>query len=323
MTDLTSQQRQLALHRMLVKGRKVLASELAKKFGCNERTIRRDLIKMRDESGLPIEFDSRDQTWRYIREVAEVPPMLVDTEDRQALLFTLRAAAQFEDTPVRQQVERLYENLLGTLPPEQVTRFKELMDCVHFTGPRLQAVKKEVWDVVLLAMEGRETMRIVYTDGYHGFTGERDIDPYGLLMRDRRWILVAYCHKRKAILTFSLNRISRAETTDEAFELPANFMERYLADDFEGLQSTGEKVRVRLRIAKDAPLYVRDRQWNDKETRTRSKDGNLIVTFKTAAMFAVEREVRAEGGWVEVLEPVDSRERLHNSGRAIANIHQE
>jgi len=182
----------LELHRLLSGGKTVVASQLAKEWECNERTVRRALTCMRDEYNLPLEYDPVNATWRYTGQVDEIPAVLVSHEDRRALLFSLQAAAQFEGTPVTGQIRRLYQALLDTLPPEQLTGFQRMMENVRFTGPLISPIKKEVWDVLLLCLEARETMSITYTDATYGHTSHRDVDPYGLIMRDRRWLLVAY-----------------------------------------------------------------------------------------------------------------------------------
>ena len=318
----TPEQRKLELHRLLSKKRKVVASNLARQWGCNEKTVRRQLEKMRDEDRLPIEQDRAAKTWRYTADVAEIPPILVSAEDRRALLFSLQTAAQLEGTPVRGQIRRLYELLLSTLPPESATDFDRMMQSVRFTGPRTPEISKKVWDVLLLALEARETLSITYTDGYFGSkTTARKINPHGLLMRDRHWILIAYCHHKKMVLTFSLHRIAQAASTDKRFKMPNDFMDQYLADAFDGYQTTGDKSKIVLRIGKDAPAYVRDRVWNDPESRRVDEAGNFIVEFHTAALFAVEREVRADGPWVEIVEPAECRQNMLAAGKALAAAH--
>jgi len=322
MADLTQQQRRMELHRMLSRRSRVVASQLAKQWCCDERTVRRDLQAMRDVDHVPLEYDPLDQTWLYLGEVIQIHPILVSEEDRRALLFSLQATSQLDGTPVRGQIQRLYEALLATLPPEPAARFQRMMKSVRFTGPRTPHIKKEVWDSLLLCMEARKTVRVTYTDGYYGSTTQRELDPYGLIMRDRRWILVAYCHRRRGVLTFSLHRLADAQGTGTSFNMPKSFMDNYLADAFDGMQSTGTKVKVVLRIRNDAPKFVQDRQWSERESRLRDAQGRVVVRFQTAALFAVEREVRAEEGWVEILEPVESRERLRMAGIAIAKAHR-
>ncbi len=322
MGEVTELQRRLELHRLLKDKKKVVASDLARQWGCSERTVRRQLYDMRDKEQLPIEHDRIKKTWWYTREVVELPAMLATGEDRRALLFSLRAAAQFEDVPVADQVERVYQHLLATLSPERVTKYQQLMKSVCFTGPRMPKVSRRVWDMLLNSIEDRETLHITYTDGGYGSTTHRDIDPYGLIMRDRRWVLVAYCHWVKEVRTFSVSRIGQADYTEKYFDMPEDFMDRYLADSFDGWQSTGDKAKVVLRIDKDAPPYVRDRLWSENEARWQDKQGNLLIEFQTAALFAVEREVCAEEGWVELLEPANRRKCLREIGLKMAKIHQ-
>jgi len=322
MAELTPQQRRLELHRLLSRHATVVASQLARQWHCHQRTIRRDLIAMRDVERLPIAFDADKQTWHYTSDVVAIDPLLVRAEDRRALLFSLQCASQFDDTPVCQQIRHLYETLLATLPPEHATNFQRMMQSVRFTGPPAPPILKPVWDCLLLSLEARETLHITYTDAYHGSTTERDIDPYGLIVRNRSWILVAYCHRHKKVLPFSLPRIAAAQSTDETFKQPPNFMDHYLTDAFDGLQSTGPKMKVVLRIAKAAPAYIHARVWSDHESRRQDAAGNTIVEFQTPALFIVEREVRAEAGWVELLEPPESRANLHEAGQAIADAHK-
>lgn len=318
MTDWTSQQRRLELQRLLSLGKNVVASDLANEWHCSERTVRRDLRDLRDLDHLPIEYDRVGQTWYYTREVAHLPSMLVDAEDRRALLFSLQVAGQLENTPLCESARRLSRKLLDTLPPERLTRFTRMMQSVRFVGPRLPPIRADVWDVLLLSLEARSTMHITYTDGYYRSKTRRDVDPYGLIMRDRHWLLVAYCHLKEDICVFALHRITSAKTTDKPFTAPANFIDRYLTDSIDGVQSTGQKHKVILRIPKDAPAFVHERRWSDRETRRKDKRGNTLIQFRTAALFIVEREVRAEGGWVQLLQPAEARQRLHESAQKLA-----
>ena len=319
-SDWTAAQRRMQLHRLLSAGGPVIAKALSEQWHCSEKTIRRDLQNMRDVDGLPIEQDRSSGTWRYTRPVDEVPAMLLKSEDRRAMLFSLQATAQLEGTPVCDQVQLIYEQLLATLPPESATDFKNMMKSVRFVGPSIKPVSKAIWDVVLLCLEARESMQIEYVDGLYESKTNRKVDPYGLIMRDRRWNLVAYCHYYKMILTFSLNRIISAVATDDSFKKPALSMDQFMADHFDGYQTTGEKLDFVLRIAADAPPYVRDRIWSENEKRKVDDAGTLIVKFTTAAAFAVEREVLANCPLVEIVEPESIRASVRGKVEQLAKM---
>ena len=49
----------------------------------------------------------------------------------------------------------------------------------------------------------------------------RVVDPYALLQREGRWHLFGYCHLRKGLRLFRLDRMLKAEVLEEAFERPS------------------------------------------------------------------------------------------------------
>ena len=304
-----------------MRGRPVVAVELARKFECNEITVRRLIKSLRVNDGLKIIQDRKLGTYRLTDDVMELPKMVVSREDRRALLFSLQMAAQFEDTPVCDGIRLIYRNLLATLPPEQVTDHERTMKCVRFTGPRVPRISPKVWNTLLLCLEAHETARITYRDGWHGRIREREIDPYGLLMCNRAWILVAYCHRSNRTLTFSPHRIMEIEATETSFKPPKDFMDGFLADAFDGMQSVGEKTRVKLRIDKEAPRFILERIWSEHESRSEDEQGNTLVCFSTPALFALEREIMADAGWVEVVEPGESRERIREAVQRLGEWH--
>ena len=52
---------------------------------------------------------------------------------------------------------------------------------------------------------------------------ERDIDSYGLIFHAGLWYTVAYCHLRKDLRTFRLDRVLEAELLEENFIRPPDF----------------------------------------------------------------------------------------------------
>jgi predicted DNA-binding transcriptional regulator YafY len=72
-----------------------------------------------------------------------------------------------------------------------------------------------------LAMGRRQQVSITYQRGDEH--SERAVDPYGLVIHDRVWYLIGYCHLREGVRVFRLDRISAAHPLDAAFTPPADF----------------------------------------------------------------------------------------------------
>ena len=51
----------------------------------------------------------------------------------------------------------------------------------------------------------------------------RKLDPYHAVRYEGDWYIVAYCHMRNEIRTFSLSRIRQARETGETFQVPDDF----------------------------------------------------------------------------------------------------
>lgn len=321
MADLVPTQRSIELHRRLKAHGSFVLKDLAREWNCSTKSIYRTIETMR-AGGLQLEFDPIDQRWRYTGEVVEVPVTLITDEDRRALLFSLRAAALLDGLPIRPRIENVYKVLLNTLSAEKANCFSKAMQRVHFAGPRPSQIAPGVWDMVLLSLEARTTMHIHYTDGAFGSNTQRDLDPYALIMRDRRWILVGHCHWAKDIRTFALHRITAAETSESAFCVSDSQIEEYLSAGFAGYPSSSKPQTIRLRIPSAAPPFVKEKCWSETEKRTVDAQGNLQIEFRTAAVWAVERDILAEGGHVEILLPPEARARVRAAATRMAQSHK-
>jgi predicted DNA-binding transcriptional regulator YafY len=52
---------------------------------------------------------------------------------------------------------------------------------------------------------------------------EREFDPYGLVYRSGRWYIVGWCHLRRGLRSFRLDRVASASSSTMGFERPADF----------------------------------------------------------------------------------------------------
>ncbi|MCB1036647.1 MAG: WYL domain-containing protein, partial [Acidobacteria bacterium] len=69
-----------------------------------------------------------------------------------------------------------------------------------------------------------------------GSETERDLDGYGLAFRAGSWYLAGYCHLRRGIRTFRVDRIRRVRELEEGFARPHSFdLLAHLRDSLAGL----------------------------------------------------------------------------------------
>lgn len=312
------------LDRWLRSGRKVVATEAARELCVDERTIRRDLKQvLAGQYGLPVRYDRGQRVWYSDGDAATLPGTLVSTADRLALLIGLHAAEQFRGTPVHGQLADMYRRLLDLLPPETRTGYQAMAKKIRFEGPPVDPVPRQIWDTLINTLEEPTTLQMVYQTAHNGATGERRLDPYGLIARHRDWYVIGYDHKRKAVRTFLLSRIRSMEDTGDPFCVRDGFdLDTYLGTALDSHQSTGPIHRVKLRFSEEAAAYGEEYRSNSTQKISRDPEGRVIVEFDTGALYAVERDVLAWGGRVEVLEPRELREAVLSSADRAATVHK-
>lgn len=149
---------------------------------------------------------------------------------------------------------------------------------------------------------------------------ERTVDPWGLLLRDGFWYLIAFDQVRGERRTFRIDRIESAVTVVEGstFERPPDFDPRSaLPDDPKTIGATEEMPVARVRIdAVRAAEAARD--LGDDRVLARDPDGSIEVEVPCANLPAFRSWLLGHLEHAEVLEPPDVREHIVGWLQAVA-----
>ena len=121
----------------------------------------------------------------------------------------------------------------------------------------------------------------------------RTVDPVQVLITNAQWYLQGWCHMRKAMRTFHLDRVSDARLTD----IPIAHAGDHVPEAFAAAEDEGEvRVRVPERIA---PLLRGFLTGDEVE----AKDGVVTARLHLADPRGVKRLAGRFGGVMEVIEP--------------------
>jgi proteasome accessory factor B len=105
---------------------------------------------------------------------------------------------------------------------------------VHFPHPAERAALDERLALVEQATANRKRVTLRYVTAAHGEKATRDVDPYGLVYKDGAWLLVGWCHLRRGVRSFRLDRMEDVQVAPKPrtpdFERPPGFdVRRYAA----------------------------------------------------------------------------------------------
>ncbi|MFE3459281.1 helix-turn-helix transcriptional regulator [Nocardiopsis aegyptia] len=193
--------------------------ELAERMDVTERTVRRDVARLRD---LGYDVESDPGPWGGYRlggGGGRVPPLVLDDEEAMAVAVALREAAFSGVLGSDQAALSALLKLRQVLPRRIAGRLDEMAETlVHLPRTDEPQVGSGLLLDLATACRRAERARLSYRDR-EGRATTRDVDPYRLVRTRRRWYLVARDVARDEWRTFRADRVLRTRPTGEAVDL--------------------------------------------------------------------------------------------------------
>ncbi|MGW4576193.1 helix-turn-helix transcriptional regulator [Streptomyces tendae] len=191
--------------------------ELAERMEVTERTVRRDVARLR-ELGYAVDSDPGPWGGYRLRPGTRTPPLILDDEEALAVAVGLREAALSGALGGDQAALSALLKLRQVLPKRLADRLGD-MDAAFVQTPRAGEPQVAAGMLLELAAACRraERARMAYRD-WGGRATVRDVDPYRLVHTGRRWYFVALDVERGEWRTFRADRIERLQPTGRAVE---------------------------------------------------------------------------------------------------------
>lgn len=198
----------------LLKARRtaVTAEALADKLGVSVRTVYRD-IQALAVSGIPIEGEAG--IGYRLQPGYEVPPLMFNNDELQALLVGIRMVKAFTDPALGDAATQAEDKILSVLPEHLKRRAENQPYCVPVLE-RDDALRRRHLEI-RLACEAHKKVNIDYVDE-QGRPSDRVIWPLGLISWGDRWTLVAWCELRNDYRHFRFDRIRALNETGDCFQ---------------------------------------------------------------------------------------------------------
>jgi predicted DNA-binding transcriptional regulator YafY len=214
MTDTTS--RALALLNLLQTHRHWPGTELATRLGVTERTVRRDVDRLR-ELGYRVESTPGVAGGYRLEAGSAVPPLLLNDDEAVTMAIGLRVAATQQLVGGPEVTLTALAKLEQVLPSALRQRVNALAASVQ--APRIgegPVVSPEVLGEIALATRDTERLRLRYVDG-EGQESVRRVEPHALAPAGRKWFLLCWDLDRDDWRTFRVDRIAAVEHTRVLF----------------------------------------------------------------------------------------------------------
>ncbi|MGW6240432.1 helix-turn-helix transcriptional regulator [Streptomyces sp. NPDC055094] len=219
---------------------------LAERLDISQRTVRRDVDRLR-ELGYPIVASKGPDGGYRLDAGAELPPLLFDDEQAVALAVALQIA-----TTTGAGIEEAAARALTTVRQVMPARLRRRIDTLRFTAVEPSAIRPNpqadggVLMALSAAVHAREVLRFDYAPASPAGAADDDradppprrAQPHHLVTWGGRWYLVAWDLDREDWRTFRADRITPRTPTGPRFtprELPGGNVAAFVAGRFKGL----------------------------------------------------------------------------------------
>jgi proteasome accessory factor C len=294
------------LHRILTSRRlPVSRAALERELECSRATVKRIVEELRN-IGAPIEYIRDQNGYRYTPGVAfELPGIWFTPSELEALFVAEHLLERAEpgllaDTlgPLRQKLQKIFA--LEHLGRGELARRVRILRMGGRGAGRY-------FNVVADALTRRKRLFIEYHSRSTDEVTAREISPQRLVHYRDNWYLDAWCHMRKALRSFAIERIRTIQPRDRAARnIPDRKLDAHFAAAYGIFAGTPKQVAV-LRFSAKRARWVADEQWHPKQESRFLPDGSYELRVPYGDPRELVGDLLRHGPEVEVVSPAALR----------------
>lgn len=280
---------------------------LAEELGITERSVRRDVEKLRS-LGYPIHADAGVGGGYRLGAGKELPPLPLEDDEAVAVAVGLRAAATGPVKGLEAASLRALAKLEQVLPKRLRRRVNALEAVSVRLGDTAPRVDAETLAVIASACRDAELLDVAYASA-SGEETHRTLEPYRLVHTSSRWYLVAWDLEKEDWRTFRVDRITAKPKVGRSFAprpLPAKDMAAYVSQ-----RVSTDAYSIRAKVTIDAaPEVVAERLSGVAGRIEPLEAGRCLVYTGANSLEALAFHLGYLGFEFEVHEPPELAEHL-------------
>ena len=269
------------LHMMLNR-KNITAKELSEYFEVSVRTVYRD-IETLASAGIPVYSLRGKNGGIRLLEGYTLNKSLISQDEQNEIMYalqSLKAANYPESEETLKKLSLIFNKSSDNWIEVDFSRYGS-DDNVLFENIKQAILKKLI-------------IRFTYFNS-RGEKSYRAADPLKILFKEKAWYLFAYCHNKKDIRQFKINRIKELILTEEHFDKSMEDFE--INDEKEAVK----RVKVIVEIDKSQAYRVYDEF--SEENINKMKDGNFEVIMENPESEWVYGYLLSFGEYLKVKEP--------------------
>ncbi|MGN6366478.1 helix-turn-helix transcriptional regulator [Asticcacaulis taihuensis] len=307
----------------------VSLQEITEEFGCVHRTAQRMTVALEEVFPTVEQVEDDERHSRWVLSSRPIAPFLSPNADELAALTAairhLEGAGLTAEAINARQLDKKVRALLPHAMSSRLEVDEEaLLEALGYAarpGPR-PAVNSEIDHAISHALKGPFLLRIVYRRRDEDAPSERIVEPHGLLLGVRRYLVARDTSKTDGRFRYyRVEEIYEAEVLSQSFMPDEEFNIRSYAErGFGSYENAAEHGDVVWRFCPAAAPHARRFQFHPTQSTEDSVDGSLVVRFQASGLIEMCWHLYAWGNSVEVLAPESLRSLVEGYRRDDLNV---
>ncbi|MCC5989614.1 MAG: WYL domain-containing protein [Pararhodobacter sp.] len=289
----------------------ITLADIAEEFGSDHRTAQR-MARALEEVFENVEITTDTERRRHWRLDDSRLVQMQGLRDRElvALEMGIRRASRDGAENEARALTSLRDRLLATMPKPHARRAEAdaeaILEAHGFAsrpGPRTRAAPL-VLETITEALKGPFMLEIEYAGRGNDTPRTRRLEPYGLILGVRRYLVAREQGRGNTMLHFRLDRIRSIRLHDTVFSRDPDFnLEQHTARAFGSFHSDAEFGEVVWRFDASVADVAREFLFHPEQEMQDEADGALTVRFQASGWLEMAWHLYQWGNKVSVLAP--------------------
>lgn len=291
--------------------RGVCLLDVMQEFEVNQRTAQRMIrgLELIFPSVICSTDDDRRRWWK-LKDPASLRNQGIRDSELIALEMSIRRAKREGAELDVKALASLRDRLLASLPSSYARRAEAdaaaMLEAQGFAsrpGPKVK-VAPDLMGTIAEAIKAPFCLKILYQTTSDLEPRIRKVEPYGLLLGMRQYLVARDIENSHAFRRYRIDRIANAKITGQSFARDPHFdLDNFASEAFGSFYSEAEFGLVVWRFAPQAAATAREFKFHPKQHLIEEPDGSLRVEFLASGWVEMVWHLYQCGDQVEVIEP--------------------
>jgi predicted DNA-binding transcriptional regulator YafY len=294
----------------------VTLQDITEEFGVDHRTAQR-MVRALEDTFQQVEIVTGEDRRRHWRLKDSRLLRLQGLRDSELVALDMGISRAERDGAAHEvrALRALRDRLLASMPRPHARRTEaeaeSVLEAYGFAlrpGPRIR-VAPMVLEVIVEALKGPFRLSVTYHTPGATAPRARILEPYGLLLGARRYLVARGVEGDGVLRHFRLDRMTQAQLEPESFVRDPEFdLSAHAARAFGSFHSEAEQAETVWRFTPAAAGTAREFIFHPAQQVTEEPDGALTVRFTASGWLEMAWHLYQWGDQVEVLAPPALRE---------------